>query len=130
MNIQVVIVFVSNELLWQPIELGKIALEHRLAMAPMTRSRETGVEPIGTGLLGYPCARRHDHAAAIRAQVMPSHTFGTAAGEPHFHPSRILAHANLQLDQVRSRTWTLPVPLAVQPATGQHLTTASLIRTI
>ncbi|MEU0503132.1 hypothetical protein [Nocardia sp. NPDC005998] len=31
----------TNELLSQPTELGKVALEHRLAMAPMTRRRAT-----------------------------------------------------------------------------------------
>ena len=30
-----------NTKLWQPIQVGDIKLNHRLAMAPMTRSRST-----------------------------------------------------------------------------------------
>jgi N-ethylmaleimide reductase len=30
-----------NTKLWQPIQVGAIKLKHRVAMAPMTRSRST-----------------------------------------------------------------------------------------
>ena len=60
-----------NTKLWQPIEVGNIRLNHRLAMAPMTRSRSTA-EGVPTDLNAEYYAQRASMALIISEGTQPS----------------------------------------------------------
>ncbi len=57
--------------LWNPITIGEIHLEHRLAMAPMTRSRSTP-EGVPTGMNAEYYAQRVSTALTITEGTQPS----------------------------------------------------------
>ena len=60
-----------NTKLWQPIQVGDIKLNHRLAMAPMTRSRSTA-EGVPTDLNAEYYAQRASMALIISEGTQPS----------------------------------------------------------
>lgn len=61
-----------NESLWQPIKVGNLQLDHRLVMAPMTRSRSTP-EGVPTDLNAeYYAQRAGDTALIISEGTQPS----------------------------------------------------------
>jgi N-ethylmaleimide reductase len=57
--------------LWKPTTVGAIPLEHRVAMAPMTRSRATA-EGVPTELAALYYAQRASHALIISEGTQPS----------------------------------------------------------
>jgi len=57
--------------LWQPIDLGAIHLDHRLAMAPMTRARSTP-KGVPTELNATYYAQRASMAVIISEGTQPS----------------------------------------------------------
>jgi N-ethylmaleimide reductase len=60
-----------TETLWQPIDLGAIHLEHRLAMAPMTRARSTS-NGVPTEMNATYYAQRASMAVIISEGTQPS----------------------------------------------------------
>jgi N-ethylmaleimide reductase len=60
-----------NTKLWQPIQVGNIKLSHRLAMAPMTRSRSTA-QGVPTDLNAEYYAQRASMALIISEGTQPS----------------------------------------------------------
>jgi N-ethylmaleimide reductase len=60
-----------NTKLWQPIQVGDIKLDHRLAMAPMTRGRST-TQGVPTDLNAEYYARRASMALIISEGTQPS----------------------------------------------------------
>jgi N-ethylmaleimide reductase len=60
-----------NTKLWQPIQVGDIKLNHRLAMAPMTRSRSTA-QGVPTDLNAEYYAQRASMALIISEGTQPS----------------------------------------------------------
>ena len=60
-----------NTKLWQPIQVGKIKLNHRLAMAPMTRGRSTA-QGVPTDLNAEYYAQRASMALVISEGTQPS----------------------------------------------------------
>jgi N-ethylmaleimide reductase len=58
-------------ILWQPIDLGAIHLEHRLAMAPMTRARSTS-KGVPTAMNATYYAQRASMALIITEGTQPS----------------------------------------------------------
>jgi N-ethylmaleimide reductase len=60
-----------NIKLWQPIQVGDIKLNHRLAMAPMTRSRATA-QGVPTELNAEYYAQRASMALIISEGTQPS----------------------------------------------------------
>src|SRR5260370_39812660 len=60
-----------NTKLWQPIQVGNIKLNHRLAMAPMTRSRSTA-QGVPTDLNAEYYAQRVSMALIISEDTQPS----------------------------------------------------------
>ncbi|SES38215.1 N-ethylmaleimide reductase [Lentzea xinjiangensis] len=60
-----------NEQLWAPAKVGEIPLEHRLAMAPMTRDRSTP-EGVPTDLNALYYAQRSSTALIITEGTQPS----------------------------------------------------------
>jgi NADH:flavin oxidoreductase / NADH oxidase family len=60
-----------NTKLWQPIQVGDIKLSHRLAMAPMTRSRATA-QGVPTDLNAEYYAQRASTALIISGGTQPS----------------------------------------------------------
>jgi N-ethylmaleimide reductase len=60
-----------TEKLWQPIDLGAIHLEHRLAMAPMTRARSTP-SGVPTAMNATYYAQRASTAVIITEGTQPS----------------------------------------------------------
>jgi NADH:flavin oxidoreductase / NADH oxidase family len=60
-----------NTKLWQPIRVGDIRLNHRLAMAPMTRSRSTA-QGVPTDLNAEYYAQRASMALIISEGTQPS----------------------------------------------------------
>ena len=61
----------TTQALWSPTRLGSIQLAHRLAMAPMTRSRATG-DGLVTGLTQTYYAQRGSLAMLITEGTQPS----------------------------------------------------------
>jgi N-ethylmaleimide reductase len=59
-----------NTKLWRPIEVGDIKLRHRLAMAPMTRSRSTA-QGVPTDLNAEYYAQRASMALIISEGTQP-----------------------------------------------------------
>ena len=59
--------------LWQPITVGELSLEHRLAMAPMTRDRSTP-EGVPTDLNAEYYAQRDSIALIISEGTQPRMT--------------------------------------------------------
>ena len=60
-----------NTKLWQPIQVGDIKLNHRLAMAPMTRGRSTA-QGVPTDLNAEYYAQRASMALIISEGTQPS----------------------------------------------------------
>lgn len=60
-----------NQTLWSPIKVGDVSLKHRLAMAPMTRSRATA-EGVPTELNAEYYAQRASTALIISEGTQPS----------------------------------------------------------
>jgi N-ethylmaleimide reductase len=60
-----------NTKLWQPIQVGNIKLNHRLAMAPMTRGRTTA-KGVPTDLNADYYAQRASMALTISEGTQPS----------------------------------------------------------
>ena len=60
-----------NTKLWQPIQVSNIKLKHRLAMAPMTRSRATA-QGVPTDLNAEYYAQRASMALIISEGTQPS----------------------------------------------------------
>jgi N-ethylmaleimide reductase len=60
-----------NTKLWQPIQIGNIKLNHRLAMAPMIRSRSTA-PGVPTDLNAEYYAQRASMALIISEGTQPS----------------------------------------------------------
>ena len=107
--------------LWSPAKLGSIALPHRLAMAPMTRSRATadgrvteltaayyaqratmamliaeGTQPSedGQGYLATPCVHTAEQAASWRTVADAVHAAGSTLVIQLMHVGRVSHPSN------------------------------------
>ena len=77
----------ATDVLWSPTRLGRIGLAHRVAMAPMTRSRATG-DGLVTDLTRTYYAQRASLAMLITEGTQPSEDGQGYLATPGIHTAR------------------------------------------
>ncbi|MET4158465.1 alkene reductase [Agromyces sp. PvR057] len=96
--------------LWSPTQLGSIRLSHRIAMAPMTRSRATG-EGLVTDLTRTYYAQRASLSMLITEGTQPSEDGQGYLATPGIHTDEQMAAWGRVADAVHEEGSTLVVQL-------------------
>jgi N-ethylmaleimide reductase len=111
-----------TSLLWQPLDVGAIHLDHRLVMAPMTRARATP-QGVPTALNATYYAQRSSMAAIITEGTQPSEDGQGYPLTPGIHSDAQIAGWRLVSDAVHDAGGKLIIQLMHTGRVGHPLNT-------